>query len=315
MIGYETWHYTGIVSFVVAGIFLAIAVIIFFRAHIPSVIAVLNGKAQKKDIEKIRAEMTREGSGRFEYFDKDRAGSGTSGAGAVIGSGKYARPRKAASFAPEAAARPSQSQAAAPSSASSEPAPSATPSAGSVLPKPAEVKTAAPAPAPNAAGTLPSAPDAGRPAKETPPLTAFKFVPATPEDPETDVLTQDGAKTVVLSRHDPETDILSDNQKTIVLSHGGPKTTLSPGNAADRPAPVAAAKPAAAVFKNPAAPGQAAPKRPVAPGQAAPRRPAAPSRPAPQSAQQKAKPAAPMAKFRVVSDETVVHSDDAIKDE
>jgi hypothetical protein len=66
---YEVWYYIMVVSFVAAGIFLVIAVVFFFRAHIPSTIAVLNGRAQKKDIERIRTEIDQDGYERFHYFE------------------------------------------------------------------------------------------------------------------------------------------------------------------------------------------------------------------------------------------------------
>jgi hypothetical protein len=68
---YELWYYIMIASFVVAGVFLAIAIIFFFRAHIPSTIAVLNGKAQKMDIERIRTEIGQDGHERFHYSEEE----------------------------------------------------------------------------------------------------------------------------------------------------------------------------------------------------------------------------------------------------
>jgi hypothetical protein len=70
---YQIWIYIAIGSFVISGIFLAIALIIFFRGHILSVIAILNGKAEKKDIERIQSEIG-EGSttGKFEFYDKTK---------------------------------------------------------------------------------------------------------------------------------------------------------------------------------------------------------------------------------------------------
>jgi hypothetical protein len=68
---YELWYYIMVAAFAVAGIFLALTIIVFLREHIPSVFAVLNGRAQKKDIEKIRAEMARGDDERFHYFEKD----------------------------------------------------------------------------------------------------------------------------------------------------------------------------------------------------------------------------------------------------
>jgi hypothetical protein len=70
MTSYQIWNYIGVGSFVISVIFLAIALLLFFRGHIPSVIAVLTGRAQKKDIERIQVSIGEGGNtGKFDFFE------------------------------------------------------------------------------------------------------------------------------------------------------------------------------------------------------------------------------------------------------
>jgi hypothetical protein len=58
------------------------------------VIAVLNGKARKKDMEKIKEGMSKETGGRLQFFDKP--GAQASARAGMIGAGKFARPKQPA---------------------------------------------------------------------------------------------------------------------------------------------------------------------------------------------------------------------------
>jgi hypothetical protein len=82
---YELWYYIMVVSFVAAGVFLALAIVFFFRAHISSTIAVLSGRAQKRDIERIRTEIGQDGHERFHYFEGEENRAGTMGGSAGFG--------------------------------------------------------------------------------------------------------------------------------------------------------------------------------------------------------------------------------------
>jgi hypothetical protein len=218
MTSYQIWNYIAMGAFAVAGIFLAIAAVIFFRAHILSVIAVLSGKAARKDIERIKTEIDTKGTdtGKFDFFEADK------NAAPARSAGKYAKPKKTRSVQVAQASVGTASSA--PSAASSTGSSAASP-AQPTAPKTAKrAATFAQPAAPNASkhATQPIQPTPARPTPVQPADSsknaAFKYVPGKQQggdaEAETDLLAakpEFGATEILKSAatDDGETELLT----------------------------------------------------------------------------------------------------------